>query len=517
MIRELKMKRIAYLTVANTSDPMKKSFLFLLTFLLTSGLMAQDWASLFKVRDELILVPLYGTVEPACNCEDLLKLTLDNTVIESAGLSADGKTCRVTALVNHPPSDDRVTVYMALPAKNWNGRLYGMGGGGFMAGIPLLLNLPASQGFASVATDAGHPGGSGSFALDTVQHRLRWQEIRDFAYQGIHDMTVTGKAIVEAYYGRPAVYSYFIGGSTGGRQGMMEAQRFPEDYDGILSYFPAINWGRLLVADLWPQVVMNEEGNYVSKAKLEAVTGAVIQACDGDDGVIDGVIEDPFTCTWDPGEYTGTAAGDSYFTEADARVVRRIWEGPLTHDGKFIWYGLTRGTRLTDLAGTKGDPLSGVPFDVSYEWIRYFLLLDPQYDIKSLTWAEFELLFHQSVDQYTEVIGTENTDLSGYRDHGGKLLIIHGLADQLVPPQGTIDYFGKMRSAMGGPGATSEFARLFLVPGADHSLSSAGPVPSGQLDALIRWVEEKEAPDYINTALKDKSGNVIRTGRILFY
>lgn len=491
--------------------------MFLLTILLTSGLMAQDWASLFKVRDNNILKPVYGTVEPICSCEDLLKLALDNTIIESSEFNPSDSTCRVRAVVNHPPSEDRVTVYMALPVKNWNGRLYGMGGGGFMAGIPLLLNFPASQGFASVVTDAGHPGGSGSFALDTVQHRLRWQEIRDFAYQGIHDMTVVGKALAEAYYGQPAAYSYFIGGSTGGRQGMMEAQRFPDDYDGIMSYFPAINWSQLLVADLWPQVVMNDEGNYVSKAKLEAITSAVIQACDGDDGVIDGVIDDPFSCAWDPGEFTGSATGDSYFSEADAKVVRRIWEGPRTHDGRFLWYGLTRGSRLTDLAGTNGEPLSGVPFEVSFDWIRYFLLLDPQYDIRSLTWAEFELLFNQSVDQYSEVIGTDNPDLSGFRDNGGKLMIIHGLADQLVPPQGTIDYFGKMQTVMGGSEATSDFARLFLVPGTDHSLSGAGPLPSGQLDALIRWVEEEKAPDYINTQLKDKSGNMIRTGKIRTY
>jgi feruloyl esterase len=496
---------------------MKKPLLSLLTLLLTSGLMAQDLVSLFRVRDEGVLEPVYGIIEPACGCEDLLNLKLDNTVIESAQLSADGNTCRVTAVVNHPPAEDRVTVYMALPVKDWNGRLYGMGGGGFMAGIPLFLNIPASQGFASVVTDAGHPGGSGSFALDTAQNRLRWQEIRDFAYQGIHDMTGVAKELTEAFYGKPAAFSYFIGGSTGGRQGIMEAQRFPDDYDGILSYFPAINWSPLVMAGLWPQVVMNDEGNYVSKAKLEAVNAAVIQACDGDDGVIDGIIEDPFSCLWDPGEFEGTPLGDSYFTEADANVVRRIWEGPRTLDGKFLWYGLTRGTRLTDLAGTEGDPLHGVPFDVSFEWIRYFLLNDPHYDIKSLTWAEFELQFDQSVDQYTEVIGTDNPDLSGFRDEGGKLMIFQGLADQLVPPQGTIDYFGKMQTMLGGPGATSEFARLFLVPGADHSLSGAGPVPVCNLDALIRWVEEEKAPDYINTELKDKEGSIVRTGKIRAY
>lgn len=493
---------------------MKKSFLFLPILLLTGSLHAQDYGSLFLVRDASLLTSVYGTVEPVCPCEGLKNLKLENTVIESAVVNAVDNSCRVTAVVNHPPANDRVTVYLALPMKNWNGRFYGMGGGGFMSGIPQFVGLPVPQGFAAGVTDAGHEGGSGSFALDTIEHRLRWQEIRDFAYQGIHDMTITGKEIVKAYYGKPAKYAYFIGGSTGGRQGMMEVQRFPEDYNGVMSYFPAINWSQLLIADLWPQAVMNDEHNYVSKAKLEAVTKAAIDACDADDKEVDGVIADPFRCTWDPSKFVGTAVGNEVFTEADARVVRRIWEGARTHDGKFLWYGMTRGTRLTDLTGTGGTPLRGIPFEISNEWIKFFLLLNPKYNISSLTWMEFELLFNQSVDQYSQVIGTANPDLSAFKNHGGKLMIIHGLADQLVAPQGTIEYFKKVQTLMGGPEATASFARLFLVPGTDHALSGAGASPTGQIDDLIRWVEQGKAPEVINTALKDKMGKVLKTGKI---
>lgn len=302
--------------------------------------------SLFKLSDRNLLRPVYNEVTPVCSCEDLMKITLPNIVIKSAVLSAGDSSCRITAVIIHPPSKDQVTVSIALPVKNWNGHFYGMGGGGFLAGHPLFLGFPLPQGFAAGVTDAGHDGGSGSFALDTPEHRLRWQEICDFAYLGIHDMTVVRKELVKAFYGKPAGYSYFVGGSTGGRQAMMEAQRYPGDYDGIMSYFPAINWSRLLTADLWPQAVMNDENNYFSKAKLEAVTKAVIAAADGDDGTVDWVIDDPFNCTWDPGEFTGTLVGEEVFSEADADVVRRIWEGPRTYDGKFLWYGLTRGTNL---------------------------------------------------------------------------------------------------------------------------------------------------------------------------
>jgi pimeloyl-ACP methyl ester carboxylesterase len=496
---------------------MKNLLLLLTGFLIAAGALAQDIASLYAVKDENTVRPVYSDSEPVCNCEELMQLSLPDTKIESAVFRPADSTCMITATVNHPPSRDKVTVTLALPVKNWNGRFYGMGGGGFLTGIPLFLGIPASQGFAAAVTDGGHEGGSGSFALDTKQGRLRWQEIRDFAYQGIHDMTVVGKAVILAFFGKPAGYSYFVGGSTGGRQAMMEAQRFPEDYDGILAYFPAINWSRLLLADMWPQAVMNDEGNFVSKDKLDAVTRAVTEAADGNDGVVDGVIDYPLSCTWDPKEFTGREVGDEIFTEADANVVRRIWEGPRTCDGKFLWYGLTRGANLTQLSGTKGSPLTAAPFDISMDWIRYFLVLNPGWDIKSLTWAEFEQLFNQSVDQYTDVIGTDDTDLSQFRDHGGKLIIMHGLADQLIPPQGTIEYFNKMNQRMGGINATSRFARLYLVPGVDHSLIGAGPKPVGQFDALIRWVEEGKAPYRIIAELKDKEGNIIRTRPLFPY
>src|SRR5262249_58852767 len=140
------------------------------------------------------------------------------------------------------------------------------------------------------ATDAGHEGGSGRFALD-ANGTQDWQAIIDNAYLGIHEMTVVGKALTTAFYAKAPRYSYFVGGSTGGRQGLMEAQRYPEDYDGILCACPAINWQRFIPADLWPQVVMAASGNFVPKAKLDAATAAAVASCDARDGVADGVIE----------------------------------------------------------------------------------------------------------------------------------------------------------------------------------------------------------------------------------
>lgn len=459
---------------------------------------------------------LFADAAPSCPCESLTNVVLPNTTIDSAVIdSADG-SCRVTATVTHPPSGDRVRIFIGLPVKGWNGRFRGTGGGGYVGGSTNSLRGAISLGYAAGATDTGHPGGSGSFALD-AQGRLNWQLIQDNAYLGIHEMTVVGKAITKAFYGKAPRYSYFVGGSSGGRQGLMEAQRYPEDYDGIVSACPAINWHRFLAADLWPQVVMLASNNFLPKAKLDAATAAAVAACDSIDGVTDGVIDDPNCCTYDPKEMVGTSVGDSPFTQADADVVRKIWEGPRASDGSFMWYGLARGTDLSALANTGGSPLSGKPFGITFDWFRFFLVQDPQWDWTTLTPAGFELLWKQSVEQYGAVIGTDDPDLSRFRDRGGKIIIYHGLADQLIPAEGSIDYYKRVVQRMGGPEKTEEFIRLFLAPGVDHGFRGTGPTPTGQNEAMIRWVEEGAAPEKLLAERRDSSGKVIRTRPLFPY
>ena len=195
--------------------------------------------------------PLFPGVTPVCPCESLARVTLANTTIDSATVDSTNGSCRVVATVTHPPSGDRVKVFIGLPATNWNGRFRGNGGGGFSGGSADSVRGPVAQGYAAGATDTGHPGGSGSFALD-ANGRLNWQAIQDNSYLGIHDMTVVGKALAQTYYGKAPRYSYFVGGSTGGRQGLMEAQRYPGDYDGMVSSCPALDWNRFLPGALLP-------------------------------------------------------------------------------------------------------------------------------------------------------------------------------------------------------------------------------------------------------------------------
>jgi len=466
--------------------------------------------------DGMPLLPAYAETGPICAPDDLTTVSVPNTVIESVAIDPEGGSCLVTAIVTHPPAGDRVKVWIALPMRNWNGRFHGNGGGGFTGGTVGSLLGPVAQGFATGATDAGHEGDSGAFMLN-ADGRLNWQEIRDFAYQGIHDMTVVGKALTQAFYGKPPRYSYFVGGSTGGRQGLMEAQRFPGDYDGILAYNPAINFHRLVAGGVWPQLVMLEAKHLVPRTKLEAVTAAVVKACDGDDGVMDGVIDDPIHCRWDPKAFVGMPVGDDVFSDTDAEVVRKIWEGPRGAGGRVLWFGLPRGADLFVLAGTGGVPLAGQASSNSWKILRYALVQNANWDWTTLNRAEFELLYNQSVEMLGPVWGTDDPDLTRFRDRGGKLLLVHGLSDERIPPQGSIDYFERVQRAADGPARTTEFARLFLVPGFGHSYRGAGPSPTGGLPALIEWVESGRAPERLLAETRDGTGKVLRSRPLFPY
>src|SRR5437773_3068047 len=200
------------------------------TFLVT----ALSGAIAFVHAAETPPKPMFPDAAPVCPCERLARISLLNTAIDSAAIDPSDGSCRVTATFTHPPSGDRVRIFIGLPATNWNGRFRGNGGGGFSGGNAGSLRGPVAQGYAAGATDTGHEGGSGSFALD-ANGRLNWQAIQDNAYLGIHEMTAVGKALTQAFYGKAPRYSYFVGGSTGGRQGLMEAQRYPNDEDGTVS------------------------------------------------------------------------------------------------------------------------------------------------------------------------------------------------------------------------------------------------------------------------------------------
>lgn len=459
---------------------------------------------------------------PARSCGDLRTVLLPNTAIEEAVVmpaAAQAAWCRVTAIVSFP-TGDRFTVWVGLPIAHWNGRFQGLGGGGFKAGSLESLGPQVAKGYAAASTDAGlqrdgtdksKPAAmDGSFALYS-DGRLNWNLIRDFAHRGIHQMTLTGKALTRAFYGHDAPRAYFNGCSTGGRQGQMEAQRYPDDYDGIMSGAPAVNWTKLHMAQLWGELAMLQAKDVVAPCKFAAATAAAVAACDAADGVKDGIISLPRQCAYDPQPLVGTSAGNcGTITAGDVEVIRKIWQGPRRQDGTFLWYGPQRGADLWALNGSDPASREGAPFPVALEWWRYFIEQNPAWDWRTLTPETYEQLWDQSLEEYI-VIATDSADLSAFRRHGGKTLLWHGEADQLIYPQGTIDYFQRIQQQAGGAESADGFVRLFMAPGVAHCAGGNGPQPTGQLEALAKWVEQGAAPATLLAVSRDQQGAVTRS------
>jgi hypothetical protein len=245
----------------------------------------------------------------------------------------------------------------------------------------------------------------------------------------------------------------------------------------------------------------------VPSCKLTAATAAAVAACDPIDGVTDGVIEDPQRCTYDPKALLGTSPeGCAAFTQTDVDIIRKLWQGPTHEDGSFLWYGQPRGADLTALSVSRGTPLKPQAFAFSVDWLKYFITQNPQFDWNTITAAAYQRYWDQSVEEYGAVIGTDNPDLTDFRNRGGKAIVWHGWADQLISADGTIDYYRRVQQQMGGSKKTSQSLRLFLAPGVAHCAGGTGPAPSSQMEAILAWVEEGRAPDTLSAARREPSG-----------
>ncbi|WP_406468086.1 tannase/feruloyl esterase family alpha/beta hydrolase [Streptomyces sp. NBC_01594] len=422
--------------------------------------------------------------------------------------------CEVTVTLAHPGDGDHAKVQTWLPVSGWNGRLQALGGSAYGAGDNGVgLGTAVKNGYAATTTDAGVGDVLDiSWALNS-EGQVNTALLKNFASRSQHEAAVVGKEVVDGVYGKPASYSYFNGCSTGGRQGYMEAQRYPDDYDGILADAPAINWDEFEVATLWPQVVMNNEKTYPSKCELDAFTNAAVKACDSLDGAKDGLVNDPERCDFDPRGLIGTkvvcGGRELTITAADAAVVRKIWDGPRTASGKKLWSGVPIGADLNGLAATNppdaNGNVTGAPFQVPALWVQLWLKKDPSFDVSKITYSQFTQLFEQSEAEYGKVIGTDDPDLSAFRNSGGKLLTWHGQADQFIPTQGTVEYRKQVEREMGGTKRVDDFYRLFLAPGTVHCGLNKGDGTADDLGALTAWVEHGSAPKTLPATLVNAS------------
>ena len=477
-------------------------------------MIARVMAIALAVTAALIVSPSRASGAPV-PCADLAKLSLPDTTITSAEDVPAGEWappagprqpnlpafCRIALTVS-----PQIRIEVWLPKDSWNGRFRGEGGGGYAGQISYGgLAAGVRAGYATASTDTGHVASvGGTFALNS-DGTLNRQSIVDFAERSLHELAVKSKAVITAYYDRTPTYSYWNGCSTGGRQGLMAAQRFPQEYDGLVIGAPAINWDRFITAELWPQIVMNKTvGAPIAASKLTAVTSAAVAACDASDGVKDGIINDPRTCTYDPAALACKAGDDpaACLTPQESDAVRKIWNGPAAASGERLWFGLERGTPLGGLAG-------GNPFPIASTHFQYWIRQDSKFDWRTLKEADFEADFTTSQRKFNEVIGTDDPNLAAFRKRGGKMIIWHGEADPLIFPRGTVNYFERVLAANGGARQVSQFARLFMAPGVGHCAGGDGPNPVGLFETLVNWVEKGVAPDTLPASRRREDGTVM--------
>ena len=406
-----------------------------------------------------------------------------------------GQSQQLKIRVGLPPNSVDIASPTAAGAVAWNGKNRDLGGGGYagaVGGVTSSTNL----GYVGTSTDTGHSAAlGGSFALNP-DGTLNYGLIEDFASDGIHEQHLWGVNLAKAYYGAEPIRKYWMGCSTGGRQGHYQAQNFPGDFDGILAGANAFNWDRFITAELWPAVVMNEEvGAPIAGTKLNAVTNAAVGACDAQDAIPgDGIIEDPRACTYSAKSFVCTANGGpssdpNCLTPAEARAVDKIWDGPRDADGNRAWYGLERGASLLGLAGT-------LPFSIANDHFKYWIHQKPSFDWHTVTEASFFTDMLASIAKFNDVIGTDD-DLKAFRKAGGKMITYHGLSDQLIPPRGTYHYYNSV--LQGNYKETQKFYRYFPYPGNGHCGGGAAPLIDAEalFSTLVKWVENGIEPDYV--------------------
>jgi feruloyl esterase len=414
--------------------------------------------------------------------------------------------CRVQGVLE-PTPDSEIGFEAWMPATGWNGRFQGVGNGGFAGDIGLLgLANAVRAGYAAASTDTGHKAG-GTDARWAFGHP---EKLADFGWRAIHLTAVAGKQLAAAYYGAPVRWSYFDSCSNGGRQALMEAQRFPEDYDGIIAMAPAYDWTGLFMNFIWDQKVLSAPGAAIPAAKTQAIAAAVLAACDTLDGVADGLIADPRACRFDPARLR--CAGEetnSCLTDPQIAALRAIYRGPHASDGKRIYFGFVPG----------GESAPGSP-----GWDAWIFGPRPDASIQSAFGTGFMKYMAGEGDSWTPssfdfdrdagplvakvgpVLNAKDPNLEPFAARGGKLILVHGWSDAAIPARGTVAYYDSVRREM-GLGA-DRFVRLYLVPGMHHCGGGTGPsdlggagVPRLPRDprtdlsaALEAWVEQARAP-----------------------
>ena len=405
--------------------------------------------------------------------------------------------CRVAVTLRPGPKSD-VKAEVWMPVNGWNGKLQVVGNGGFAGTIGYRAMATAlAAGYATASTDTGHTGpAANTFANEDVT--------LDFAYRAVHETAVAAKKAVDGFYGAAPKFSYFTGCSTGGRQALTAAQRYPDDFDGIVGGAPAIFTTKQAFGQIWFYQAIASGDGAIAKEKLPRIHDAVLAACDGLDGAKDGVLENPLACTFDPGVLacTAGAAPSSCLTPPQVDAVRRVYAGA-THatTGEKIFPGLERGSELG---------WSPVPVSYAVDYFKHVVFKNPAWDPSTLNFgadvAEAYPAAHQIFD-------ANDPRLGAFVGRGGKLLMYQGWAEPGIPPGHVVNYYAKVKTQTTGAGSA---VRLFMVPGMGHCGGGDGASTFDMAAALDRWVETGKAPDQI-PASRVRNGTTDRTRPLCAY
>jgi feruloyl esterase len=472
---------------------------------------------------KLALLAIAATVPMlAATCEGLASLKLPATAIATAESRPAGDFapptgatlhnlpafCRVAGRIT-PSSDSDIRFEVWLPASGWNNKFQGIGNGGFagMIGYAGLADA-VSHGYAAASTDTGHQEAVGSNAGWALQHP---EKVVDFGYRAIHETAARAKAIIGAFYGDGPERSYFNSCSNGGRQALMEAQRYPADYDGILAGAPANYWTHLQAnGAMNMKATLASPASYISAAKLPAIESAALAQCDALDGVKDGVIENPQACRFNPSVLLCKGAeSDSCLTAPQLAAIKQIYGGLRNAKGASLFPGYSPGGEAEPGGWaawiTGAAPEKAQMFAFVTQFFPNMVYGQPEWSYQSFDPDRDTMAADSKVAQ---MLNATEADLTGLSQHGGKLIVYHGWSDPAIPATNSIDYYQSVVSKMGS-GKADALVRLYMVPGMEHCGGGAGPnsfgqtagvhsdQPGGIEAALETWVEQGTAPDRI--------------------
>ncbi len=450
-------------------------------------------------------------------CEKLVDVRLPNTTISAAqaitagsftpsggnAINALPPFCRVAGEI-HPTNDSHILFELWLPLQSWNGKFAGVGNWGWAGSQPFFgLAEQVRRGYATASTNTGHQAMPGfDMAKFAFGHP---EQLIDFAYRAYHETTVKAKELTQTFYGKSPEHSYFIGCSSGGCEGLMEAQRFPADYDGIVAGAPANNWTRLMAGDLDAILAVAKDSTTNLSSVLGLLYRAALASCDATDGVADGVLEDPRRCAFDPATLRCRAMQSpsaTCLTPAQVEAARRVYRGlqePTT--SAQLYPGVAPGS---EPFWPNRNPAN--PFPIPIAHYRWLVFADSSWD-----WRTFDFTkpadhdaFLRSESRLAPMLNATNPNLRDFQRRGGKLLQYHGWSDQLIAPQNSIDYyesvvsfFAASRDRGGALRDVQSFYRLYMVPGMAHCGGGPGPTAFDMQTALEKWVEQGSPPEAV--------------------